>query len=162
MNNGDVLSEFALADSKGIQIGEVMGVARQCNVRERKVVDFVEGQLGSVGRWYVNIKGDGHGARNGAPDIVTADSNGRLVGIECKKPGEEPVYTQFLESLRIVLSGGRYVVAYEDFSIEGLDTFGFPKYSIGSAGRAKDDMETLAFVAKLPRRSNTVEVVIDD
>ena len=122
---------------------------------EQKTVEMVERSLTAGGRYYLNVFGDVH-ADNGSPDIVTMDSDGRFVGIECKSLGKEPVFTQYQHAVRILNSNGnaRYVVAYEDFSLEALDGHSLPTAAIGC-----DEVDG-AFAMSLEDKTRTVELVL--
>lgn len=120
---------------------------------EQFVVDLVESSLDSAGLWWANVHGEARGAQNGVPDVITLDARGRLCGIECKARGEEPVFTQWLQAQRIVASGGRYIVAYEDFDVGAFARGELPVAELG-----RDEADCIAM--RLPDRKTTREVVL--
>lgn len=127
-------------------------------MQEKQVVSLVESQLSSQGRYFINCLGDGHG-KSGTPDIISMDSSGVLVGIECKRYGTQPVFTQLVHAARLLYSGARAVVAYEDFSIERIDKKILPVvYLAGS--NVEETIENL-FSFKVSRYE-TFEFVLGD
>lgn len=89
--------------------------------REGRVVSAVERQLDARGRYFVNNYGDGH-SLNGTPDIISADADGVLLAIECKASSNEPTFSQYEHGQRLLKSGCRFIVAYEDFDIDAIDS----------------------------------------
>lgn len=67
---------------------------------------------------YYNYHGSTFSA-NGAPDII-ACINGKFIGIECKIENTQPYINQLRQAIYIIRSGGRYIVAKEDFSFDNL------------------------------------------
>ena len=88
--------------------------------KENAAVAGVERALTAAGRFHINSFGSLM-SKGGAPDFITCDDTGRLVGIEVKRPGETPKVNQFRRACEMLLSGARYMVAYEGFTIEDLD-----------------------------------------
>lgn len=123
-------------------------------MREGQVVRLVSAQIDAAGRWSVNVHGTGHGSDDGAPDIVTCDAEGRLLGIECKAPGEAPRVNQWRHAIWMLLSGGRYVIAYDDFDLKKVDKGGLPTVRVGS------DPVDGAFDASLDDKRHTQEAII--
>lgn len=58
--------------------------------------------------------------RNGTPDILGVGPSGEFVGIECKVSGGRMSINQWRRCLEILASGGRFIVACEDFSTDTL------------------------------------------
>lgn len=73
-----------------------------------------------------NIKGDGFGTDNGTPDILTMDSEGKFVGLEVKSSKGHVYPTQLRRCREILESGGRYIIGYQDFSLENMDNHELP------------------------------------
>lgn len=120
--------------------------------REGFTVATVESELDLCDRFFVNCFNNGH-AKNGLPDILTLDASGRFVGIECKRRGEQPVFTQYEQGRRILKSGGRFIVGYPDFTTNGMDAGTFPVESL------PDDLDELV-VFSLPDCHHTTELVL--
>ena len=89
--------------------------------REGRVVSTVERQLNARGRYFVNNYAEGH-ANNGVPDIISVDSDGKLLAIECKATSNEPTFSQYEHGQRLLKSGCRFVIAYEDFDLDKIDS----------------------------------------
>lgn len=98
---------------------------------EREVVLAVEHELLCAERAYFNIHGSAFG-RDGAPDFLTHDADGVMLGIECKVPGKMPVVNQWRQAIRMSSAGVRYVVAYDDFRIADVDAHTMPVVEVGS------------------------------
>lgn len=120
---------------------------------EDKVVKLVERSLNSVGRYYVNVYGGGHTVR-GVPDFLTSDRDNIFTGIECKSQGFQPVYNQFEHAQRILMSGGRFIVAFEDFDLDKLDSHNLPMCKIPT------ELEEL-IVFKMPDKRHSVELFME-
>lgn len=88
--------------------------------REGRVVSAVERQLNARGRYFINNYAEGH-TNSGVPDIVSVDADGKFLAIECKASSNEPTFTQYDHGLRLLKSGCRFIVAYEDFDIDTID-----------------------------------------
>lgn len=101
-------------------------------MKEAQVVRFIESELDYYARWYVNNHGSAFGAR-GVADFITTDLHGVVVGVEAKTPGAAPYVNQFRQAVRMLLSGGRYIVAYGDVSVAGvlLGKVTVPRFVIG-------------------------------
>lgn len=89
---------------------------------EQRVVGMIESQLNADGRWYVNFHGSMF-SKSGTPDILTVDRTGKLVGVEIKKPGGMVAINQLRRGLEIIKSGGRFVIATNDFDLADLDNY---------------------------------------
>lgn len=124
-------------------------------MRENSVIKRIENQLNANNRYFVNIHGSMF-SRNGTPDIVTHGKNGDIIFIEAKAPGKELVVNQWRHFVRILNSGGRAVVAYEDFSLQKLDDGDLPKVTIGSIVGVSD-----MIASKTITLSQTTEVILD-
>lgn len=128
---------------------------------EQSVVDAVQSQIDRAGRYRINVHGDYHGASTGAPDVVTLDSDGRFLAVECKGPREEPYPTQWLAAADVVAAGGRYVVAYGDFDLASVDSRSVPVLRVP---RFASDAERVAWAytgASAPRRGATFELSME-
>ena len=90
-------------------------------MKEEVVVRLIEKQLASKSRLYNNLHGTMF-SKNGSPDFITMDSTGRYLGIEAKAPKKTPYTNQWRRAIEILLSGGRYVVAQEDFDLNKIDS----------------------------------------
>lgn len=86
-------------------------------IREAAVVSHIEKQLKRRGTWFVNNHGSAFGSR-GVPDFITVDDCGGFIGVEAKAPGALPYPNQLRQAIKIIQSGGRYVVAYADVDME--------------------------------------------
>lgn len=86
-------------------------------IREAAVVSHIEKQLKRRGTWFVNNHGSAFGSR-GVPDFITVDDSGVLIGVEAKAPGAIPYPNQLRQAIKIIQSGGRYVVAYADVDMD--------------------------------------------
>lgn len=100
-------------------------------MKEQVVVDYVEKCLAYEDRYFVNVHGNRMTA-NGTPDIITCDSSGKLLCIEVKAPNQSPEATQWLRAIEVVYSGGRYVIAQDDFDLDLIDSYSdeVPKISV--------------------------------
>lgn len=90
-------------------------------MKEEVVVRLIEKQLASKSRLYNNLHGTMF-SKNGSPDFITMDSAGRYLGIEAKAPKKTPYTNQWRRAIEILLSGGRYIVAQEDFDLNKVDS----------------------------------------
>lgn len=90
-------------------------------MKEEVVVRLIEKQLASKSRLYNNLHGTMF-SKNGSPDFITMDSTGRYLGIEAKAPKKTPYTNQWRRAIEILLSGGRYIVAQEDFDLNKVDS----------------------------------------
>lgn len=89
-------------------------------MKEEVVVRLIEKQLASKSRLYNNLHGTMF-SKNGSPDFITMDTTGRYLGIEAKAPKKAPYTNQWRRAIEILLSGGRYIVAQEDFDLNKVD-----------------------------------------
>lgn len=120
---------------------------------EDRVIANIEKQLNSVGRYYINVHGSSY-SKNGTPDIVTSDRNNIFCGIEAKAPGKKPFENQWRHGIKILKSGGRFIIAQHDFNVSNLDNHNFPIIEIGSIiGESEFEMKTIKI-------KNTVEVIL--
>lgn len=122
-------------------------------MREEVVVQLIERQLHRAERAFNNLHGTMF-SKNGSPDFLTMDASGRFVGIEAKAPGKSPYVNQYRRAIEILLSGGRYVVAQEDFKLEHLDQDLLKKLKIGS------EIGVSEFVATDHKIVGTTEIII--
>lgn len=90
-------------------------------MKEEVVVRLIEKQLASKSRLYNNLHGTMF-SKNGSPDFITMDTTGRYLGIEAKAPKKTPYTNQWRRAIEILLSGGRYIVAQEDFDLNAVDS----------------------------------------
>lgn len=99
-------------------------------MKENQIISLINRQLQSKGRYVVNVHGSIF-SRNGTPDFITLDKDGQLVGIEAKVPGKQPVVNQWRHGIRLLKSGGRFIVAYDDFDVNRMDTRSLPTVEVG-------------------------------
>ena len=90
-------------------------------MKEEVVVRLIEKQLAAKSRLYNNLHGTMF-SKNGSPDFITMDATGRYLGIEAKAPKKTPYTNQWRRAIEILLSGGRYIVAQEDFNLNKVDS----------------------------------------
>jgi hypothetical protein len=123
-------------------------------VAESSVVRLISQSLDSEGRYYVNLSGSSF-SRSGHPDFLTNDSTGLLLGIEAKDLGKQPAVSQWRRLIEVLKSGGRAIVAYDDYEFSSADIIGkLPTYEIGSEIGVDD------FKAELPNPRSTVEIIL--
>lgn len=89
-------------------------------MRESTVIQYIEDCLKYADRYYVNVHGS-TAMKNGTSDIISCDSAGTLLCVEGKAPNAAPVATQWLRAIEVVYSGGRYVIAQDDFDLDDVD-----------------------------------------
>lgn len=118
-------------------------------MKEQVVVNLIEKWLNYKHRYHINIHGSTF-SKNGTPDFITHDINGILVGIEAKVPGKAPVTTQWRQGISILKSGGRFVVAQDDFNLDMLDNEQLPILEI------TDD----EFIARNYKINGTTEIIL--
>ena len=99
-------------------------------MKEEVVVNSIESQLRSKNRYFNNLHGTMF-SKNGSPDFITIDANGRYTGIEAKASGKSPFTNQWRRAIEILLSGGRYIVAQDDFDLNDADRFAIKTIEIG-------------------------------
>ena len=87
---------------------------------EQDVVDNIVYFLEYNNRYFVNVHGSSF-SRNGTPDIITLDKDNRFLAIEAKVAKRQPKADQLNNALDILRSGGRWIVAYEDFDLDKID-----------------------------------------
>ena len=124
-------------------------------LKEQVVVNHIEAQLLSQLRYYINVHGSMFSS-NGTPDFITHDKNGILTGIEAKAPKKSPVVNQWRKAIKILNSGGRFVIAQDDFDLSKLDEQTLPKVKIGN------EIGESEFEAKNLKIKQTCEVVLKD
>lgn len=124
-------------------------------MKEQSVVNYIESQLIVDGRYYVNVHGSMF-SENGTPDFLTHDKNNIFTGIEAKAPNKAPVVNQWRKGIKILKSGGRFVVAQDDFDLQKLDEKSLPKVEIGS------EIGESEFEAKKIKIKQTCEIVLKD
>lgn len=121
---------------------------------ENRVIKNIEKQLASVGRYFINVHGSVY-SNNGTPDIITADKDNIFCGIEAKAPGKKPFENQWRHGIRILKSGGRFIIAQHDFNIKDFDNKNFPFITIGSEiGQSEFEMKKIKI-------NQTVEVIFN-
>lgn len=81
-------------------------------------VSIVEKELHTNSCHFYNYHGSTF-STNGAPDIIACDK-GQFLGIECKLENTQPYINQLRQAIYIIRSGGRYIVAKEDFNYHKL------------------------------------------
>ena len=133
--------------------------------KENAAVAGVERALTAAGRFHINSFGSLM-SKGGAPDFITCDNTGRLVGIEVKRPSEAPKVNQFRRACEMLLSGARYMVAYEGFTIDELDcepdstTETRSVITISNDPVIGDTEFELHFELFVPRKSGAVELLV--
>ena len=122
-------------------------------MKEEVVVNEIERQLNAKVRLYNNLHGTMF-SKNGSPDFVTMDKTGIYLGIEAKAPKKSPAINQWRKAIEILLSGGRYVVAQEDFNLDKIDNRKVKTVEIGNEiGYSEFEAEDLKIVG-------TTEVIL--
>ena len=112
-------------------------------MKEQVVVNYIEAQLKAKARYYINVHGSTY-SQNGTPDFITQDKDGVFVGIEAKAPKKAPVINQWRHAIKILNSGGRFIVGQEDFDINKMDNSKLPKVAIGNViGESEFDARAL-------------------
>lgn len=110
-------------------------------MKEEVVVKSIEKQLLLASRYYNNLHGSML-SKNGSPDFVTMDANGVYTGIEAKAPKKTPYVNQWRRCIEILLSGGRFIVAQEDFNLQDMDNNHLPIIRIGGiVGESEFEMD---------------------
>lgn len=122
-------------------------------IEENKVIILIESQFIRNRRYFVNNHGAGFG-KSGVPDFFTLDKNSIFCGIEAKRPSETPTPNQFRHGIKILLSGGRFIVAQHDFDLSKLDKKEFPLIKIGS------EIGESEFEASLLKINKTTEFIL--
>ena len=111
-------------------------------MREIEVVKKVESQLKAKARYYNNNHGSVF-SKNGTPDFITNDKDGYYLAIEVKAPKKTPYANQYRRALEILISGGRFVVAQDDFSLNKTDNHDLPIVEIKEIEIGKTEFELL-------------------
>ena len=124
-------------------------------MKEQSVVNYIENQLINNQRYYVNVHGSTFSA-NGTPDFIAHDKNGIFIGIEAKAPGKAPVVNQWRKAIQILKSGGRFIIAQDDFDLQKLDEKMLPKVEIGG------EIGESEFEAKKIKIKQTCEIVLKE
>lgn len=110
-------------------------------MKEEVVVKSIERQLLLSSRYYNNLHGSML-SKNGSPDFVTMDIDGIYTGIEAKAPKKTPYVNQWRRCIEILLSGGRFIVAQDDFDLQAMDSHNLPIIKIGSiVGESEFEMD---------------------
>lgn len=122
-------------------------------MKEQVVVNHIEAQLKAKQRYYINVHGSTY-SQNGTPDFITQDKDGVFVGIEAKAPKKTPVINQWRHAIKILSSGGRFIVGQEDFDINKMDDGKLPKVAIGN------ELGESEFEAKKIKITKTSEVIL--
>jgi hypothetical protein len=122
-------------------------------MKEQVVVNYIEAQLKAKARYYINVHGSTY-SQNGTPDFITQDKDGVFVGIEAKAPKKTPVINQWRHAIKILNSGGRFIVGQEDFDINKMDDGKLPKVAIGN------ELGESEFEAKKIKITKTSEVIL--
>ena len=122
-------------------------------MKEQIVVNYIEAQLKAKQRYYINVHGSTY-SQNGTPDFITQDKDGVFVGIEAKAPKKTPVINQWRHAIKILNSGGRFIVGQEDFDINKMDHGKLPKVAIGH------ELGESEFEAKKIKITKTSEVIL--
>jgi hypothetical protein len=99
--------------------------------KEQFTVDTIERECRIHGRYFINVHGSMF-SRNGTPDFITHDKEGQFVAIEAKQLKKAPVVNQWARGIEVLRSGGRFIVAYEDFELEKIDEKTLPIFYIDS------------------------------
>ena len=124
-------------------------------MKEEVVVNENESQLNAKVRLYNNLHGTMF-SKNGSPDFITMDRSGIYLGIEAKAPKKSPAINQWRKAIEILLSGGRYVVAQEDFDLDLIDRRVLKTVTVGrEIGYSEFEAEDIKIVG-------TTEVVLED
>lgn len=122
-------------------------------MKEEVVVNSIERQLAAKNRYFNNLHGTMF-SKNGSPDFITIDAHGRYTGIEAKAPKKSPYTNQWRRAIEILLSGGRYIIAQDDFDLNDADEFKIKTIEIG--GEIGYD----EFIAEEWKIIGTTEVVL--
>lgn len=124
-------------------------------MKEEVVVNEIERQLNAKVRLYNNLHGTMF-SKNGSPDFITMDRSGIYLGIEAKAPKKSPAINQWRKAIEILLSGGRYVVAQEDFDLDLIDRRLVKTVEVGrEIGYSEFEAEEIKIIG-------TTEVVLED
>lgn len=123
-------------------------------MKEQIIVNYIESQLKNIKRYYINNHGSTF-SKNGTPDFITLDKNNNFLAIEAKVPGKAPVINQWRRCIEILLSGGRFIVAQDDFDINKVDDNKLPKVKIGHIIGESE------FIAGKLKIKCTTEVILD-
>ena len=96
-------------------------------------------------------------SKNGSPDFITMDTTGRYLGIEAKAPKKTPYTNQWRRAIEILLSGGRYIVAQEDFDLNKVDSG-----TLSSTVKIGSEIGYDEFLAEDLKINCTTEVLLKD
>lgn len=125
-------------------------------MKEEVVVRLIEKQLAAKSRLYNNLHGTMF-SKNGSPDFITMDTTGRYLGIEAKAPKKTPYTNQWRRAIEILLSGGRYIVAQEDFDLNEVDSG-----TLSSTVEIGSEIGYDEFIAEDFKINCTTEVLLKD
>lgn len=120
-------------------------------MKEQVVVNMMEQAFKRARRYYVNVHGSKF-STNGTPDFITHDKNGVFTGIEAKAPGKNPYANQWSRGIEILKSGGRFIIAQDDFTLDAFDNHLLPILTLDST------TEDLAFEAARLKIKQSIEV----
>ena len=98
------------------------------NKTEAQTTKKISGQFEKIDRVFYKIMKGKRGKNNGIPDSICTDKNGTIVGLELKSDKGYAYPNQVRQGIKIIQSGGRYIVGYYDFTIDAMDNEEFPKY----------------------------------
>lgn len=110
--------------------------------KESSIVQWIEAQLSESGFYFANVHGSIFSS-TGTPDLICS-IGGSFVAIEVKRSGNSPKVTQLDHALRVLRSGGRAIIAYEDFDLSKVTSEELPTVSVGRRD-AYDLYDTINF-----------------
>jgi len=120
-------------------------------MKEQVIIDHIEKWLNYKKRYYLNVHGSEY-SNNGTHDIITHDINNQFLSIEAKAPNRQPKVNQWRHAIKVLKSGGRVIIAYEDFDLNKVDNNQLPVIKIGSnIGISEHDASNL-------KLKNTTEI----
>lgn len=97
---------------------------------EKKTVDDITKEMKRKNRFFANVHGNHMGNKNGMFDFVTADKEGKFLGIEAKSSTGQPYPNQLRRCREILELGGRAVIVYpNEFDIDIIDNHQIPKFN---------------------------------
>lgn len=95
-------------------------------MKEKNIIQYIEKTFKYYNRFYINFHGTNFG-KVGVSDFITLDKDSVFTAIEVKTENTMPYANQYRRALEILSSGGRFIVAKQDFSIQNLDNHTIPK-----------------------------------
>lgn len=120
--------------------------------KESSIVQWIEGQLSASGFYFANVHGSIFSS-TGTPDLICS-IDGSFVAIEVKRSGNSPKVAQLDHALRILRSGGRAIIAYEDFDLSKVVSKDLPTIDVGQKEDAYDLYDTVNF------KNTTTELIL--